>query len=154
MVVQNFGFEEKYFEKCAARIVTRLVMADSAHARRGLIEDDTPSINVSMAGVAQLAFDLFVCAFQRKVALSLVIEGRGFPVFRIVALVATFDLPSFDELARMGIPMARGATRGRQTEGFFGQLAICTSRFVTLLASNLRVSAYQWKRSLGVIEAG
>lgn len=44
-------------------MIACLVMADGAHARRGLIEDDTPSIYVSMAGVAQLAFDLFVRAF-------------------------------------------------------------------------------------------
>lgn len=92
--------------------IVRLVMADGADARRGLIKDDTPSINVSMARVTEFARDLLVGAFEGKVALRLVIKDRGLPVFRIVALVTAFDLPSFDELARMGVPMACGAVRG------------------------------------------
>lgn len=81
-------------------------MATGAVARRGFVEDNASAVHISRAGVTKVALYLFVGSLERESALSLVVEDRGLPVFRIVTEVAALGLPGLEELARMGVLVA------------------------------------------------
>jgi hypothetical protein len=129
-----------------------LLMATGAVARSRLIENDALAVDIPMAGVAKLTLYLFVRAFEGKGALSLVVEDGGLPVLCIMAKLAVLRLAGFDELARMRVLVAGRAICRSGAERRLGHLAFGAGRFVAIVAGNLRVSAGERERRLGVIE--
>ena len=123
-------------------------MAACALTGRGLVHEHTFVIDHSIALVAILAGHVLVGALQRKIGLRLVIEKRGLPVFRVVALFARLRLSRLDELAGVRILVAARALCRRRTERRLGELSLGADRLVTLLAMNFHVRADQRKLRL------
>ena len=128
-------------------------MAGFTLLRRGRVEEHRLAGDKFRQLMAISAADILMGAAQREIRPPVVVEERGLPLHRIVAVGAVGDF-SLGKLLAVDIFVAIFALRGRGLEISVDQFGPEVRRLVTVHARGGAMSAQQRERGSRVIESG
>ena len=124
-----------------------------AFPRRGLIEDNAHSSDLSLHLVAVITSHVAVGALQRKRRAFVVVESGRFPARRIMTAGTIGAFLARRELTRVWVLVASEALLGGRQEIHIFQTGLDRRRPMTVAAGYTAVRSDQRKRRLRVIES-